>query len=122
MNQRLGEIDRMEVTKEKIKTMLKQYEYPIYSQSYHQFSRENQARYEENVQKLKEADQLLQHFEQKENLDDILDDIDSQYRELEQEIKTFAEMDAKELKRIEGERLKRKLREVEALQRENEES
>lgn len=38
---------------------------------------------------------------------------------MEEDIKRFAEIDAKELKKMEQERLKRKLREVEQMQKEN---
>ena len=62
---------------------------------------------------------MLQNFQEKENINEIIDDIDEQYRQLEEDIKRFAEIDAKELKKMEQERLKRKLREVEQMQKEN---
>ena len=62
---------------------------------------------------------MIQNFEEKENMNEIIDDIDEQYRQLEEEIKRFAEIDAKELKKMEQERLRRKLREVQQMQKEN---
>jgi signal-transduction protein with cAMP-binding, CBS, and nucleotidyltransferase domain len=67
---------------------------------------------------LEEAERMLKNLSEKENMNYIIEEIEGQYRELEAEMKRYAEIDYKELKKMEQERLKRKLKVLEEVQKE----
>jgi signal-transduction protein with cAMP-binding, CBS, and nucleotidyltransferase domain len=70
------------------------------------------------LHRLEEAERMLKNLSEKENMNYIIEEIEGQYRELEAEMKRYAEIDYKELKKMEQERLKRKLKVLEEVQKE----
>lgn len=82
VNHRLAEVNKIVATKAKIEMLLKNFEHTRTSSNYQQIYQQNQQKFEEEMKMLAEAEDMVKDLSNKENIDEVVNEIQTKYREL----------------------------------------